>query len=193
MQTNSLVLAFGIALGAGQPARAVGKPAGGLPGGGEERPGHSRGRGTPDGGAGSQAPCARPAPAAIDRRRQAYTQNTDTEGIQRQFAGGEPDTGETSVARVRRSRTKRTPAGTGIDAQITQTIFRWDQWQRLKQADSRVALAEANYRAAQQDLMVRVAQRYFDVLARRHARRAEATLEAVNRQLEQAEKRSKSG
>ena len=34
-------------------------------------------------------------------------------------------------------------------AEATQTLFRWDQWQQLKRADAQVALAEANYRAAQ--------------------------------------------
>src|SRR4030095_7373116 len=50
-------------------------------------------------------------------------------------------------------------------AEATQTLFRWDQWQQLKRADAQVALAEANYRAAQQDLLLRVSQAYFDVLA----------------------------
>jgi outer membrane protein len=79
-------------------------------------------------------------------------------------------------------------------AELTQTVFRWDQWQQLKRADSRVALAEANYRAAQQDLMVRVSQRYFDVLAAEDTlAAAEATLQAFTRQLEQAEKRFEVG
>jgi len=34
----------------------------------------------------------------------------------------------------------------------------------LQRADSQVAQAEADYQAAKQDLMERVAQRYFDVL-----------------------------
>jgi outer membrane protein len=79
-------------------------------------------------------------------------------------------------------------------ARVTQTIFRWDQWQALKRADSEVAVAEANYRAAEQDLLVRVASRYFDVLAADDTlAAAEATLQAVNRQLEQAEKRFEVG
>ena len=64
-------------------------------------------------------------------------------------------------------------------AGLRQTVFRWDQWQRLGRADARVAQAEAEYRAAQQDLMVRVSQRYFDVLAAAETlRSAEATLDA---------------
>jgi outer membrane protein len=79
-------------------------------------------------------------------------------------------------------------------AQLTQTVFRWDQWQTLKRADAEVALAEANYRAAQQDLMVRVSNRYFDVLAAEDTlAAAEATLQAFSRQLEQAEKRFEVG
>ena len=79
-------------------------------------------------------------------------------------------------------------------AQATQTVFDWSQWQTLQRADSEVALAEANYRAAEQDLLVRVAGRYFDVLAAEDTLdAAEATLQAVSRQLEQAEKRFEVG
>jgi outer membrane protein len=79
-------------------------------------------------------------------------------------------------------------------AQLTQTVFNWSQWQTLQRADSEVALAEANYRAAEQDLLVRVAGRYFDVLAAEDTLdAAEATLQAVTRQLEQAEKRFEVG
>src|SRR5512145_668080 len=64
------------------------------------------------------------------------------------------------------------------EAQVTQSLFRWDQWQALKRADAQVAVAEANFRAAQQNLLVRVSQAYFDVLAAEDTlRAAEATLE----------------
>jgi outer membrane protein len=79
-------------------------------------------------------------------------------------------------------------------AEITQSLFRWDQWQALKRADAEVAVAEATYRAAQQNLLVRVSQAYFDVLAADDTlSAAQATLEALNRQLEQAEKRFEVG
>jgi outer membrane protein len=79
-------------------------------------------------------------------------------------------------------------------AEATQTLFRWDQWQALKRADAQVALAEANYRAAQQDLLLRVSQAYFDVLAAEDTlSAADATLQAFTRQLEQAEKRFEVG
>ncbi|MFO1406328.1 MAG: TolC family outer membrane protein [Steroidobacteraceae bacterium] len=78
--------------------------------------------------------------------------------------------------------------------ELTQTVFNWSQWQTLKRADAEVARAEARYRAAEQDLLVRVASRYFDVLAAEDTlTAAEATLQAVTRQLEQAEKRFEVG
>jgi outer membrane protein len=78
--------------------------------------------------------------------------------------------------------------------QLRQTIFRWDQWQTLKRADAEVAQAEADYQAAQQDLIQRTAQRYFDVLAAQDTvDAAQATLEAFSRQLEQADKRFEVG
>jgi outer membrane protein len=80
------------------------------------------------------------------------------------------------------------------EAQVTQSLFRWDQWQQLKRADAQVAVAEANFRAAQQNLLVRVSQAYFDVLAAEDTlAAAEATLEALTRQLEQADKRFEVG
>ncbi len=79
-------------------------------------------------------------------------------------------------------------------AELSQTVFRWDQWQALKRADAQVAVAEANYRAAQQDLLVRVSQSYFNVLAAEDTlAAADASLQAFSRQLEQAEKRFEVG
>lgn len=78
--------------------------------------------------------------------------------------------------------------------QLRQTLFRWDQWAALKRADAEVAQAEADYQAAQQELIQRTAQRYFDVLAAQDTvEAAEATQEAFARQLEQAEKRFEVG
>lgn len=78
--------------------------------------------------------------------------------------------------------------------ELTQTLFRWDQWIALRQADKQVAQAEAEYRAAQQGLMLRVSQRYFDVLGARATLSAgEAAKESIARQLEQAEKRFEVG
>jgi outer membrane protein len=77
---------------------------------------------------------------------------------------------------------------------LRQTVFRWDRWVGLKRADKQVAQAEIEFKAAQQDLLARTAQRYFNVLAAEDTlEAAEATLEAFSRQLEQADKRFEVG
>jgi outer membrane protein len=77
---------------------------------------------------------------------------------------------------------------------LKQNLFRWQNWVALKQADSQVAQAEADYQAAKQDLMERVSQRYFDVLgAQDDVEAQEVALTSVTRQLEQAEARFQIG
>jgi len=73
---------------------------------------------------------------------------------------------------------------------LTQSLFRWDQIVNLKRADKSIARAEAVREAAQQELIVRVAQRYFDVLAAEDRLNSIiADREAIARQLEQAKQR----
>ncbi|MGB5492422.1 MAG: TolC family outer membrane protein, partial [Woeseiaceae bacterium] len=77
---------------------------------------------------------------------------------------------------------------------LRQSLFRWDQIVGLRRADKLVARAEAVREGAQQDLIVRVAQRYFDVLAaedRLTSIHADRT--AIARQLEQAKQRFEVG
>lgn len=73
---------------------------------------------------------------------------------------------------------------------LRQTLFRWDQIVNLKRADKTVTKAEAVREAAQQDLIIRVAQRYFNVLAAEDRLTSiNADREAIARQLEQAKQR----
>lgn len=77
---------------------------------------------------------------------------------------------------------------------LTQTIFRWDQVVGLKRADKTVARAEAVREAAQQDLIVRVALRYFNVLAAEDRLTSiNANKTAIARRLEQAKQRFEVG
>ena len=80
----------------------------------------------------------------------------------------------------------------GLD--LKQNIFRWENWVALKRANSQVAQAEADYQAAQQDLISRVAQRYFDVLAAQDDLEAlKVALTSIKHQLDQAEARFQIG
>jgi len=83
---------------------------------------------------------------------------------------------------------------TGWGLSLTQSIYRHDYWMDLRQAQASVAQAEAEYKAALQDLMVRTTQAYFDVLAAEdNLEFSEAEKEAVGRQLEQSQKRFEVG
>ena len=80
----------------------------------------------------------------------------------------------------------------GLD--LKQNLFRWENWVALQRADAQVAQAEADYQAAQQDLIERVAQRYFDVLSAQDDLEAQqVALTSIKRQLEQAESRFEIG
>jgi outer membrane protein len=78
--------------------------------------------------------------------------------------------------------------------QLNQSLFNWGQLVGLKQAGRVAAQADADYGVAQQDLAVRVATRYFDVLAAQdNVQAQQASLDAISRQLEQADKRFEVG
>lgn len=51
-----------------------------------------------------------------------------------------------------------------MQLQLTQPLFRWGNWESYQQGKMAVAAAEAVFAQAQQDVILRVAQAYFDVL-----------------------------
>ncbi len=78
--------------------------------------------------------------------------------------------------------------------ELTQTLFDWSAFANLDRADAAVAQAEADLATARQELIVRVAEAYFDVLTARDGLRfAGAEKRAVERQLEQARERFEVG
>jgi outer membrane protein len=82
----------------------------------------------------------------------------------------------------------------GWNLNLRQTLFNWGTFTQLKQADKVVARAETTYEAAKQDLLIRVAERYFNVLAAEdNVASAIAAREAIGRQLEQAQRRFEVG
>src|ERR1700761_1568157 len=137
----------------------------------------------------------------ISRERDTGTQNT-TEAVSLPPCGpGAPAGSPCAPAGTNSTVFESFPFSGKVDTTIhhytvdlKQSLFRWENWQALKRADSQVAQAEADYQAAQQDLMERVAQRYFDVLgAQDDVQAQEMALVSVTRQLEQAEARYQIG
>ena len=72
---------------------------------------------------------------------------------------------------------------------LTQPLFRWQNIVQYGQAKWQVVQTEANFAQASQDLILRVAQAYFDVLyAQENLRAVRANKQAISQQLEQAKK-----
>jgi outer membrane protein len=119
-----------------------------------------------------------------------YTKNSGSQP----FPVLDPATQET-IGGVLVPRTTIThPDNRAWSVNLTQNLFSWSSWATLRAADSEVAQAEADYRTAQQQLLQRVAQRYFAVLAAQDTLEAQqVALEAFNRQLDQANKRFEVG
>ncbi|MGD2019646.1 MAG: TolC family protein, partial [Thiohalocapsa sp.] len=81
-----------------------------------------------------------------------------------------------------------------LAAVVNQSVYDRGNWVRLSQADDTIAQAEAAYRSAQIDLMVRTTQAYFGVLEAADRVRVEEALVAANeRQLEQSKQRFEVG
>ena len=80
------------------------------------------------------------------------------------------------------------------DISLTQPVYRRDLWIALDQADLRTKQANAEFAFARQELILRLAERYFDVLrARDQLAFAQAALEAFGQQLKQAQQRFEVG
>lgn len=73
--------------------------------------------------------------------------------------------------------------------QLTQPLIRWGNWAAYAQADAQVTQAKEQFALAEQDLIVRTAQVYFDVqVAMQSVQVAEAQLQAITEQLTLAQR-----
>lgn len=90
------------------------------------------------------------------------------------------------------SESESTSTSWGIS--LRQTIFNWGTFNEIQFATADVARAEAEFHAAQQQLIVRVAEAYFSLLAAKDSLEAsQINKEAIGRQLDQAKKRFEVG
>ena len=116
--------------------------------------------------------------------------NSDGSGTINQFVEVPPGSGNFEVLPLPFESETRDEVTTRWQITLRQTLFRWDQIVDLRRADKVVARAEADREAAQQDLIVRVGQAYFDVLAAEdRLTSTHANRQAIARQLEQAKQR----
>lgn len=84
--------------------------------------------------------------------------------------------------------------GYGFDLNITQQIFNYTYFQDFREAQANVKAAAATYYAAEQDLMVRIANDYFTILKDEEiVRYNEANVNANKRSLDQAKQQYEVG
>lgn len=89
---------------------------------------------------------------------------------------------------------ENTSTSESISLSLNQTIFDWAQYTQVRQADKTVLRAETDFEVAKQDLLLRVSEAYFNVLAAEDTLASEvAAREAIARQLEQAQRRFEVG
>lgn len=82
----------------------------------------------------------------------------------------------------------------GYSLNLRQPLFRAPEFFRYEQSDSIVKQAQAELQAASQDLVIRVAQAYFDVLAAQdNLQFAQTEMRSLEQQLEQAQQRFEVG
>ncbi len=80
--------------------------------------------------------------------------------------------------------------GREYSVNLTQPVYHYDRYLQFKQTDDRIRQAQLNVDAARQDLIVRVSERYFNVLAAQdNLEFTGAEKNALARQLEQAQQR----
>ncbi|MBW3566824.1 MAG: TolC family outer membrane protein [Proteobacteria bacterium] len=109
---------------------------------------------------------------------------TDSTSVGEQFFAGQifPDDSESESTT------------TSWTVSLRQTLFNWGTVNQIQQAAAEVARAEAEYRAAEQQLIVRVAEAYFELLAAKDSLEASRiNKESIARQLDQAKKRFEVG
>ena len=102
------------------------------------------------------------------------------------FASGQPDPDILSTEFERDS--------SSWSIRLNQPVFDWGAFVGLRQAEKQVAQAETDLAFTRQELLVRVATSYFQVLAAEDTLASETTArEAIGRQLEQAQRRFEVG
>jgi outer membrane protein len=105
--------------------------------------------------------------------------SADYNDISQEFSGSAPDQDYTEYS---------------YDLSLSQAIFRYDYWVQLRQANIQVAQAEANFSNARQALILRVTERYLEVLAAGdNLTFAKSEKKAIGEQLNQTKQRFEVG
>lgn len=85
-------------------------------------------------------------------------------GLLPQIGASANSTWNQAEARTSAGRIERDYNSNGYAVQLTQPLFRWQNWVQYKQGELQTALADSQFAIARQDLVLRVSEAYFNVL-----------------------------
>lgn len=136
--------------------------------------------------------------AALEARPQARSVLLPQVTVQANLSENDFEQTQTGINRATGAPSNFTTDGdstsTNASLTISQAIFDWSAFKQLKQSHSQVALAHARYLVEEQGIVVRLAEAYFNALAATDTVAfAAAEKRAIERQLEQAQKRYEVG
>ncbi len=96
---------------------------------------------------------------------------------------------ETKNNLTRQGETEASLKSRGWTVRLTQPLLNWDKWEQFRQGDLAASVAEAQYAAAEQDLVLRVTEAYFNVLNAQDTLNLARNKKAlIKEQLEQAKR-----
>ena len=90
---------------------------------------------------------------------------------------------------TKRGSAEQTYMSRGWTVKLTQPLLNWDKWEQFGQGNLNSAIAEAQFAAAEQDLVIRVTEAYFNVLNAQDSLNLSRNKKAlISEQLEQAQR-----
>lgn len=120
--------------------------------------------------------------AGVEKKSQGLAGLLPTLGVSGNSTWNENEVTTTTTSKYRYN-------SNGYVATLTQPLFRWQNWATYGQGKWQAIQAEANFVQARQDLIVRTAQAYFDLIYSQESLKAvQANKVAITQQLAQAKK-----
>ncbi len=128
--------------------------------------------------------------AVLERRPQAISGFLPSANINATTTGNDQDISSQGFGASGKTKFN----SNGYSLNVAQPLFRTDRYIQLRQASSLIKQADAELSSAQQDLMIRVSEAYFNVLAAEDSLEfAEAEKKSLSKQLDQAKQRFEVG
>ncbi len=131
----------------------------------------------------------------INASLSASSSNQESSGVTTVLGAiDDPSTPDVDESLPRNSSNDSDSTNSGISVSLSQEIYNHSTWLSLKQAEKRALQSNINHEGSKQDLIIRVAEAYFNVLAAMDSVEfSKAETEAVSKELAQTKQRFEVG